>query len=79
MTVDCSEVLRQLYQLLDGELSESRIRELESHINLCGSCLPRVNIEKLFKEMVKTRCREKAPEALKSAILSRLSEEPRET
>lgn len=34
----CSEVHKQLFQYLDGELSEYQIKQIEEHLKACASC-----------------------------------------
>lgn len=76
MSVDCSDVIRQLYELLDGELTSDRIRELEGHVGFCGDCLRRLRVEKEFKELLRQRCcDDKAPEQLRDVIRDRLRSE----
>ena len=69
MNPDCGEVLQELYQLLDGELSRERCQELQAHLALCSACYGRVETERLFKEMLKAKCGcEPAPPTLVAKI-----------
>jgi molybdopterin/thiamine biosynthesis adenylyltransferase len=43
---DCVKLVGQLYQLLDGEISDE-----------CGDCLVRLGVEAHFTQLVKERCR----------------------
>ncbi|MHB8059323.1 MAG: anti-sigma factor family protein [Gaiellaceae bacterium] len=64
------ESLLQLY--LDGELSESEVREAEVHLDECGYCRRHYRFERAFRAHVrKTLCEEQmSPElGLKLAAL----------
>jgi mycothiol system anti-sigma-R factor len=67
--MNCHEVLEEIYLILDGELSPERCEELQSHLERCSECFGRHETERLFKDLVRTRCGcEPAPPQLVSRI-----------
>lgn len=80
--LDCDAVLRQLWDFLDGELPESRLREIEAHVKLCDMCGPHVSFERTFKAAVRAAHAAEVPaaalgERIRSALRSAGFEDPR--
>jgi anti-sigma factor (TIGR02949 family) len=36
--IDCRTAVRQLWDYLDGELSDERVREVQQHLETCSEC-----------------------------------------
>jgi mycothiol system anti-sigma-R factor len=53
---DCVKLVGQLYQLLDGEISDEDVDFLKAHVDECGDCLMRLGVEAHFTQLVKQRC-----------------------
>jgi anti-sigma factor (TIGR02949 family) len=51
--MDCESVLRQLWDYLDGELTENRRVEIAAHLRMCGKCFPTFQFEEAFLRAVK--------------------------
>ncbi|MCA1840368.1 MAG: mycothiol system anti-sigma-R factor [Actinomycetota bacterium] len=73
--VDCEKLLNNLYGLIDGELQGSDRIELELHIQDCGDCWQRVTVERRFKEVIRNKCLDQAPQALIDSIKAALQTE----
>ena len=71
----CKEVVAKIYLCLDRELPEDELAELSSHIDRCAGCLERFGVEQEFKELIRHRCRESAPEELVIKIRTALERE----
>jgi mycothiol system anti-sigma-R factor len=69
----CAEALHQLYTVLDGEHTEQEVRE---HFELCLPCAQALDFEAELKLLIATKCRERAPEALRARIAEIISREP---
>lgn len=54
--MNCQEVLNEIYLILDGEMSPERCDELQVHLERCTECYGRHATERLFKELVRTKC-----------------------
>lgn len=74
--VDCSEVLDRVYAFLDHELGDDRTlsyREIEAHLQGCGGCLSKFDLERAVREVLARSCAcEHAPEELRMKVLARI-------
>ena len=66
---DCSNVIAEVWLLLDRECSAERRRKLEQHLEECGPCLEQYGIEEHLKALLARKCGgEHAPDALKEKL-----------
>ncbi|MFN2626602.1 MAG: mycothiol system anti-sigma-R factor [Mycobacteriales bacterium] len=73
MSEHCERIIEQVYLYLDGELGDSDITFIRTHLEECGPCLREYGIEEEFKRLVARKCTcEQAPEELRAKVLSRL-------
>ena len=73
---DCEELIAKLYQFIDGELSRDEAAALKRHLEGCGPCLERIQVEERFKLLIKTKCRgEQVPELLVEKVKAALQAE----
>ena len=62
---DCSEVLAEVWLLLDHECDEERDAQLRRHLDECGPCLARYGLEEKMKTLLHRSCGgEQAPAGL---------------
>lgn len=73
----CEETMRELYQFLDGELTEERRRTIEVHLDHCGPCVEVVSFESELRRVVADRCREEVPPELRDRIRRVMADELR--
>lgn len=66
--IDCDEVMRQLFDFLDGEVDKTAEHEIHHHIDECRSCFSRVEFERVLKERIRTSKEEVLPESLRNRI-----------
>ena len=72
---DCSQVLAEVWLLLDGECSHDEKRKLEQHLDECGPCLEQYGLEEHLKELLARKCGgEQAPDGLKAKLRASLRE-----
>jgi anti-sigma factor (TIGR02949 family) len=50
---ECDAIIRQLEELLDGELNEQEQAEIIKRIESCEYCLEQYKIEKSFRQLLK--------------------------
>jgi mycothiol system anti-sigma-R factor len=62
--VDCSEAVRQLYDYLDGELTEERRHEIAEHLDYCSPCSGAAEFEAELRHVIADRCRDRVPDSL---------------
>ncbi|MCW2867392.1 MAG: rsrA [Marmoricola sp.] len=66
---DCSEVLGRVFFFLDNELDKADCAEIQQHLDDCGPCLARYDLERTVKTLVARSCSEVAPEGLRQRVL----------
>jgi len=66
--IDCDEVMRQLFDYLDGEAEETAKHEIHHHIDECRSCFSRVEFENALKERVRDSKEHELPESLRDRV-----------
>jgi anti-sigma factor (TIGR02949 family) len=71
--LDCDAVMRQLWDYLDGELTQERMAAIEAHVHVCNRCIPQVEFERSFLAALHAARKETATDnSLKERVLSRL-------
>ena len=67
--VDCMGAVRQLWDCLDGELTEARLAEVRGHFERCAACYPHFDFERQFLDaLAATRPDCVAPEELRDRV-----------
>lgn len=70
---DCRQFVKQVFLVLDGELSKEEEDLFIRDINRCRHCLEHYNIEKEFKAYLhRTVERKQCSEQLKSSIITQI-------
>ena len=72
--IDCDEVMRQLFDYLDGEAEETAEHEIHNHIDECRSCFSRVEFERVLKERVRDSREQELPESLRDRVTDLMKE-----
>jgi anti-sigma factor (TIGR02949 family) len=71
--MDCQQVVQQLWDYLDGELTEERMTDVRAHLKACRGCFPHFDFERAFLEAVaKSREEHAAPEDLRRKVMAKL-------
>ncbi|HXY32341.1 MAG TPA: zf-HC2 domain-containing protein [Gemmatimonadaceae bacterium] len=74
-SVDCTQVVSQLWDYLDGELTEERMRDIQTHLTACAGCFPHFDFERAFlKALAATRKEDRMPGVLRARIMEKLRE-----
>lgn len=73
-TADCSEVLGRVFFFLDNELDQADCAQIEHHLEECGPCLARYDLERTVKSLVARSCSEQAPETLRRRVMVSIRE-----
>jgi mycothiol system anti-sigma-R factor len=66
---DCSEVIHQMLVFIDNELDQASCGDIQQHLDECGPCLAKYDLERTVKTLVSRSCTEVAPEGLRSRVL----------
>ena len=68
MTGNCNDALRELYEFLDGELTDERKALIKDHLAGCNPCLEAFDFEAELKIVVARCCRDQVPDGLRQRI-----------
>ena len=77
-TVDCTEAVHELYQYLDGELTEERRHEIHVHLEWCGPCSGAAEFEAELRRVIASRCQDRVPDSLIERVAQAIERESRE-
>ena len=70
---DCTSAMDRLFDLLDGELTPERERQVRSHIKGCPACFSHADFEQRFLAAVAAaKVSGAAPAALRSRVMDAL-------
>lgn len=65
---DCTETIQELYEYLDGELTEDKRQHIEQHLNDCSPCYEAFDFEAELRMVIRRRCTETVPDELRQRI-----------
>ena len=68
----CSEILQRMFFFIDNELEQADCQEIQQHLEDCGPCLEKYNLERTVKALVQRSCTEHAPDTLRDRVLLRI-------
>ncbi len=75
--MDCAEVQKYLQVFLDGEFDEAERLDVEAHLAGCPTCRQQAELERRFRESVRSRLvAPAAPEALRARVRAAMAAEP---
>lgn len=72
--MDCSEALGRMFVFIDKELDQATCAEIQRHLDECGPCLAKYELERTVKSLVARSCSEVAPEGLLKRVKMSISE-----
>jgi mycothiol system anti-sigma-R factor len=72
--VDCSEILERMFFFIDNELADADCAEIQHHLDECGPCLQKYDLERTVKSLVQRSCAEHAPSGLRERVLMRIQQ-----
>ena len=62
---DCAVVIREVWALLDGEVTDNERERLRRHLDHCPACLRHYGVEERIKKLIAAKCSgERAPSYL---------------
>jgi mycothiol system anti-sigma-R factor len=73
--VDCGQAVHQLYDYLDGELTEERRVEIAHHLDLCRPCAGAAEFEAELRVVIASGCKDRVPASLVERVARALEEE----
>ena len=72
---DCNETLRELYEYLDGELTDADRTHIQHHLADCSPCLAAYDFEAELRLVVRNRCTDQVPDSLRDRIAQAIDAE----
>lgn len=72
--IDCSGVMKRLYEYIDGELDEETVEKIRQHLELCKKCYPHYQFEKAFLRFLGDQGRASAPPELRRRVFQAILE-----
>ena len=66
---DCSDVLEPRLLLPRQRARPGRLRSIQQHLDECGPCLARYDLERTVKTLVARSCTEVAPDGLRQRVM----------
>jgi mycothiol system anti-sigma-R factor len=72
--IDCRDVLDRVYEYLDAEMTSHDVGKIQQHLEECGPCLQKFDLEGALKALVRRSCQDHAPAALRTRILTRITQ-----
>lgn len=52
---ECEQIIQELEELLDGEISSEKATSIQEKINSCEFCLEQYNLERSFRALLKAK------------------------
>lgn len=71
---DCADFLERIVYFLDNELDEADCSAVRHHLDECGPCLRKYDLERTVKQVVARSCTEHAPEGLRERVMFQIRE-----
>lgn len=71
---ECADFLERIIYFIDNELDADDCSVVQAHLDECGPCLRKYDLERTVKAVVARSCRESAPDALRQRVLLQIQE-----
>jgi mycothiol system anti-sigma-R factor len=71
---ECADYLERIIYLLDNELDDADCSVVRQHLDECGPCLHKYDLERTVKAVVARSCTEMAPDTLRQRVLLSIRE-----
>jgi len=73
---DCKDALHQLYDFLDGELTDNKRAAIQHHLDTCQPCAEPYDFEAELRIVIRKKCAETVPDSLMAKVRKALDAEP---
>ena len=71
-STDCKAAVEELYEFLDGELTDAKRASISDHLHACAPCLDAFEFHGELKTVVSQKCRTELPSGLRDRVLDAL-------
>lgn len=69
---DCADYLERIVYFLDNELDEADCSVVQQHLDECGPCLNKYDLQRTVKAIVARSCHESAPQSLRERVTAEI-------
>ena len=73
--IPCDQVVAQLWEYIDGELSGERAERVRAHLDVCARCFPEYDFHRAFVAFLGAHAECPIPPALRQKVFERLLRE----
>lgn len=70
----CADYLERIVYFLDNELDDADCGEVQKHLDECGPCLRKYDLQRTVKTVVARSCHESAPQGLRERVLMEIKQ-----
>lgn len=74
---DCKDALHQIYEFLDGELTDAKKAAIQHHLDTCQPCAEPYDFEAELRLIVRKKCVEVVPDSLVEKVRAAIAGEAR--
>jgi mycothiol system anti-sigma-R factor len=71
---DCADYLERIVYFLDNELDEADCSAVRVHLDECGPCLEKYDLQRTVKSVIARSCTESAPDDLRERVRVQIRE-----
>ena len=71
---ECADFLERIVYFIDNELDEADCSAVQHHLDECGPCLEKYDLQRTVKAVVARSCSESAPQELRDRVMFRIRE-----
>jgi len=71
---DCADYLERIVYFLDNELDGADCNAVQQHLDECGPCLQKYDLQRTVKSVVARSCRDAAPDGLRERVKVQIRE-----
>ncbi|MBE7323591.1 mycothiol system anti-sigma-R factor [Nocardioides sp. Y6] len=71
---ECADYLERIVYFIDNELDGADCSAVQQHLDECGPCLQKYDLQRTVKSVVARSCRESAPEGLRERVMVQIRE-----
>lgn len=68
----CQEVIAQLWEYIDGELTPERAERIREHLEMCERCYPQYDFQRTFRAFLRKQSEHPAPRGLRRRVFQML-------
>lgn len=72
---DCEDALHELYDYLDGDLTDERRTAIQKHLDHCQPCAEPYDFEAELRMVIRRKCAEEVPPSLMEKVRAALDRE----